>query len=84
MADGQLLEPVSLWQIRTRASLVECSLLAVHDLHYEVRVFQDRQLVIAERFNSEVTAHTYAGNLRQQLMKLSVDDDPESAVRRAG
>lgn len=75
---------VSLWRIRTRASVVECWLVTLSDLHYEVRLTQDGQDVVAERFGSGTEAQTYARNLWKQLERLSVEGGTLNATGTGG
>jgi hypothetical protein len=83
MADGRLPISASLWQIRTRASLIGCTLVTFNDVLFEVRLLQDADIVIAERFTAEAGARAYADILHEQVSKLAPPEErPEE--RKAG
>jgi hypothetical protein len=82
MADGHLPAPESLWRVATRASLVECRLALVDGQWFELRVCQDDDVVVRERFWSVEAARAYASTLHEKVLQLSAESH-QPHLRRA-
>jgi hypothetical protein len=62
---------VSLWRLVTKASLLECTLAPVAANWCELRLSQDNEVVLRERFPSSAAASEYAALLQRRCSDLA-------------
>jgi hypothetical protein len=80
---GMSPEARSLWCVNTKSSAVKCTLHNLAAGWYELRLFQDQEVVLREQFTSSEAAQGYADQLYRQLAKLKKPLSPRHVMHRA-